>query len=124
VVAVEDDAVLGTQKAGGTGFGRRGGDLGHGDRLEDRDEEFGQFHFAHRLGNIFEHFAPQGGASGAAGQQADADFHQAHVEFGMGHDAVRAQTDFAAAAQGEAKGRRHDRIRSSSGRAASHPGGA
>ncbi len=90
-------------------LGGRGRNLGKADGLEDlaqigRGVDVGGVHVGadpapHQLL-----------AAAPAGDQADAHFHQAHVQLGVGHDAVGRQADLGAAAQRHLMRRSHDRL--------------
>ncbi len=110
VITVEDNPILRPEKTVGPGFGRGHGDLGHADGHERGYKVFGQVDIGDRFRNIRGHLLPQIEAAAAAGQQADADFHQPHVKVGMGHDLVgTSQANLAATTQGHAIGCGHNR---------------
>ena len=102
------------------GFVRRGGDFGGGDGFEGFLHGLHHFdgaskrfagNFAARCGRAVDGAQQHFFAAAAAGQQADADFDQSGIKFGVRLARRGMQRNFRAAAQAQAERRGHHRLR-------------
>ncbi len=98
------------------GFERRGRNLRHGDRLERLLQRFHQLDALAAASRTDVRCLVDGAqrhlfAAAAAGQQANADLHQAAVQLGMRLARRGVQRDLASAAEGHAERRDHNRLR-------------
>ena len=106
VVLVHGDGVGVAQEPELAGFEGAGGDLGGADEFEGAlhgGQQGGAELLAGLLhvGEAQQHFL----GAAAAGDEAHADFDEAHVQFCTGDDVVGVQGEFRAAAEGQAEGR-------------------
>ena len=109
-VAIHGDEIAGAEEAEAARLFGAGGNLGHGQGLEERLQSVEQVEVLAARGVFVganEHFL----RAAAGRDQADAGFDQADVGFGGGLDARAVQADFAAAAERQALRRDDDRAR-------------
>ena len=104
-VAVHRNTVIGAQVHQFLSEMRGFGDLGRAEGLEDFTDGG---HRAARATLNAEPALQHLLAPAPTGDNADADFHQAHIGFGMGLDRIAMQQDFTPSPQGHARGRADD----------------
>ena len=106
VIQVHDDTVVWPKEAQGSRLFRRLSYFGEADGLEDLLQKRAGIDVlgVHVWAEVA---ADHLFAAPSRGDDAHAEFHQAHVRFGVRHDAVRAHGDFAATAQCQLIGCRH-----------------